>query len=181
MSDYAKIGNLDALKELRTQLVKYCYTINGSLEEADSEIQHILHWLKHDQYRFWQTQMRKADEKLVQAKIDLQSKQHFAKSGPIKGNYSFIDEKRAIVKIQTQLEIASKKVEKIKRSLPQLEKDVHNYKGMVQPLATMAQSSLPKAVTRLDQMIDSIEAYLAAETELNESSMAIAPDEEKDK
>ncbi|MBI9016198.1 MAG: hypothetical protein JEZ07_02940 [Phycisphaerae bacterium] len=178
MSDYAKIGNLDALKELRAQLVKYSHTINNALEEADGEIQHTIFWIKQDQYLFWKTQVRKFTEKLAQAKLVLQNKQRFAQIGQLPANYSFIDEKRAIVKAQGQLDIARKRVDRIKNSLPRLEKDAHNYRGMVQPLAAMAETELPKAYRRLDQMIDSIEAYLATASQENEDSMVIAPEED---
>jgi hypothetical protein len=158
MSGSAKISSVDALRALRVSLCKFAEVAAGALEEAEGEIDRTAQWLKQEQQPYYKTQTRKCSEQLARAKLELKSKQEYMKS-PVGGQYSFVDEKKAVAVAQRRLEEAQQKFEAGKRWIPQIERESYNFKGMVQGLAGALELEIPNARARIDGMIESLQAY----------------------
>lgn len=158
MSGSAKISSVDALKTLRVSLSKFAEVAAAALEEAEGEIDRTTQWLKQEQQPYYKTQTRKYSEQLVKAKLELKTKQEYMES-PVGGQYSHVDERKAIAVAQRRLEEAQKKFEAGKRWIPQIERESYNFKGMIQGLAGAIELDIPNARTRIDGMIEALQAY----------------------
>ena len=145
MSGSAKISSVDALKALRISLTKFAEVAAGAMEEAEGEIDRTTQWLKQEQQPYYKTQTRKCSEQLAKAKLELKTKQEYMKS-PVGGQYSHVDERKAIAVAQRKLEEAQKKFEAGKRWIPQIEKESYNFKGMIQGLAGAIELDIPKTL-----------------------------------
>ncbi|MBN1846031.1 MAG: hypothetical protein JW810_10130 [Sedimentisphaerales bacterium] len=177
MSRFAKVGSLDALKELRTHLCLFSHTAATALEEAGSESQRLLIWLKQTQYRHWKVELRRRTERFQAAKLELKRKQDIETS-PLGGSYSFIDEKKALAAAQRALEEAQRKLKNIQRWIPLLERESLSFRGSAQGLMDLAEVGIPNACAALDRMMDSLEAYLklAPEAQRPEPMAVAAPE-----
>ena len=160
MGRFAKVSSVDTLKELRSNLCIFAHIASNALEEAGSDIQRTLMWLKQDRYRYWKVESRKRSEQYVRAKLELKRKQDIETS-PLGGTYSFIDEKKALAVAQRNLEEAEQTLQNIQRWIPLLEREAYAFRGISQGLMDLVEVEVPNSCAMLDRMIDSLEAYLA--------------------
>lgn len=77
---------------------------------------------------------------------------------------STIDEKKAVARAKAQAEDARERLEKTRRWLVMLERDVSLYKSAMRPVAALVDRDLPDAILRLRNMALALEAYLATPT-----------------
>jgi len=76
------------------------------------------------------------------------------------GSYSHIDQKKSLAIAQQRLEQAERKLQKVQRWIPELEKQKHECRTALQGLANLIEINLPKKRTQIDQMIYSLESYM---------------------
>ncbi len=153
----ANISSVDNLKEFRVGLIKARDALKSSFSEAESDIQRFRNWLVQDQRKHWETIYRKRHEQCQTARRELQRKKN--EKTMLGNRRSFVDEEKAYQKAKFQLEEAEQKLKAIKRWSSILEKEIFNYKGAVQGLASITEESLPKACGNLESMIISLEKY----------------------
>ncbi len=160
MSGQARVGSIDKLKEFRTSLCKFSDSVSAALEEAITDIYRTGVWLEQSQYTYWKSQHHKRNEKYIEAKLALKRRQQM-ETAPGGGHYSYVDEKKAVAAAQRKLEEAEAKLKNIKRWVPLLKKEALSYRSLAQGLATMIETEVPNARSGLDNMIDSLESYMA--------------------
>ena len=159
MSGYARIDNVDALKEFRTRLIKFAETAQVALADAEGEVQRVLVWLETEANTYWSGQIRKRHEAVEKAKDAVRQKKLF--KSPTGSTQSAVEEEKALRMAQKRLEEAEEKLKNVKRYTPRLQKEISIFKGGVQRLATTVSSDIPMAVGRLDRMVAAVEAYAA--------------------
>ena len=175
MKGFARIESVEVLKEFRSVLCKFSERVSTALDEAGSEINRTVRWLKQDQYKHWKSQVRSRAERATQAKLVLQSKQNFQEVAQITKD-SCIDEKKALALAQKKLEEAYEKLANVRRWIPIMEKEAFSYQGLVQGLGNAIETEIPNACAQIDRMIDSLEAYLALATPVDESVTIATPE-----
>jgi hypothetical protein len=160
MSEQAKVSSIFMLKQLRASLGTFAEIASVAIDEAGTDIQHTLRWLREDQYRHWEGQVRTRTEQFVQAKLALKRRQIFdrALSGTTS---SCIDERKALKLAEARLQEAEHKFSRVKAWSQQIDKELSDYRGAVQKLVNAVEVEIPNARARLDKMIDSLEAYVA--------------------
>ena len=160
MSEQARVNSVLMLKQLRASLATFAQIASVAIEEANTDIQRTLRWLREDQYRHWIVQVRARNERFVQAKLALKSKQVFDRT--LAGSpSSCIDERKALALAERRLQEAEYKLGRVKAWSLQIEKELSDYRGAMQKLASTLEVDVPNARARLDNMIDALEAYLA--------------------
>lgn len=160
MGRSANVGSVDTLKKLRGSLCTFAHIASAALEEADSDIQRTLMWLKQDRYLYWKTEARNRSEQFARAKLELNRKKD-TEASPLGGTYSWIDEKKAVAVAKRALEEAEQKIKNIQRWVPQLERQAYSFRGVSQSVKGLVDVEVPNSCALLDRMIDSLEAYLA--------------------
>jgi hypothetical protein len=160
MGQEARIGSVLVLKQLRASLGTFAETATRALEEASTEIQRTRQWLQEDRYRHWKTQFQARSERFAQAKIALKTKEVFDRT--LGGTpSSCVDERKALKIAEARLREAEYKLSRVKAWNQRIEKELSDYRGATQRLASAIEVEIPNARARLDSMIDSLEAYLA--------------------
>ena len=165
----ASITSIDNLKEFRACFIKARESLKSALSEAESELQRIKIWLLQDQRKYWETAYRKRQELFQVARRELQRKK--GETTMLGNRRSFVDEEKAFQKAKFQLEEAENKLKAIKRWAGILDKEIFNYKGMVQGLSNFTQEDIPKACGNLEAMIISLEKYADYTTVDNDDFM----------
>jgi hypothetical protein len=159
MSESARIDSIDALKILRTFLCNFAKKISVAVDEADFDIQDALNWLENDRYPFWKDEVRRRNELLVKAKLELKRKQIMERA--IGGHDSCIDEIRAFAAAQKRFDEAQEKLKKTQSWILNLEKECFDCRGTLQSLANFIRIDLVNYRTKIDHMICSLESYVS--------------------
>jgi len=158
MAESAQVKSLDALKDVRNAIVEYQDITRAALGEANSQVQRTMNWLEHDATSYWKQQIKKQNNRVAQAKAELQRAQL---SASMEGSTrSVITEKKALERAQRRLDYCDKQLQNIKRWLRELDRTVYKFRGQIQQLDNMVEGEAPKAIARLDQMYTSLEQYV---------------------
>ncbi len=162
MSQAAHIESIEKLKDLRVVLCLLAETARTGLLDADSEIQRVNLWLKNEQVRYWKSQIMSRGEMVTRAKIALNQRK--LTKTPLGGHYSCVDEEKALQLARRRLEEAETKLANVQKWNRRLDEEVFEYKGQVQALGRMVDSTLPVAIAHLDRMIEALESYVAVKS-----------------
>ena len=115
-------------------------------------------WLERDQLGYWQSQIKKRQEDLMQARADLH-KRKISQQGS--DAVSDAEQKEALREATRRLRVAEEKLAQIKRLIPFLHHAIDEYHSHSQPLGDHLSGGFEKSVFTLQKMIDSLQAYLA--------------------
>jgi DNA repair exonuclease SbcCD ATPase subunit len=158
MAESAQVKSLDALRDVRDAVVEYQDITRAALGEANGQVQRTINWLENDATAYWKQQIKKQNNRVSQAKAELQRAQL---SASMEGSSrSIITEKKALEREQKRLEYCEQKLQNIKRWLREFDRAVFKFRGQIQQLDNMVEGETPKAIARLDQMYTSLEKYI---------------------
>ena len=90
---------------------------------------------------------------------------------------SAVEEEKALALAQKRLAEAEHKVIAVKRCTAQLQKDYHVYKGAVQRFTSTVEVEVPNAAAHLDNLVEALQAYVAAGPEIRGSTASAASSE----
>lgn len=156
------VSDIGALDEFRRALIRFREELAVAVAEADSEIKSTFIWLERDRMLHWRRSVPRFEEELTSAKTAL-----FRKEMQTMGTGqrpSTIDEKKMVARCKAKVEDARERLERTRRWLATLERDVSLFKGAMSPLNSLVDRDIPDAVLRLRNMALALEAYLATPT-----------------
>jgi hypothetical protein len=159
MSGYARVESVDALRTFRQALIKFAESANVALADAEGEMNRVQVWLDTEQDSYWQGQIRKRREDVERCRDAVRQKKLY--KSPTGNTQSAVDEEKMLKIALNRLEEAEQKLKAVRRYAPRLQKEIQNYKGGVQRLASDVSSDIPLAIARLDKMIATLEMYAA--------------------
>lgn len=155
----ARIENLEALRSVRIALVKFAEEVMTSLADADAELHRTMNWLETEQIAYWRGQEMHRGQAVAQAREAVLAKTAFKTFDG--RTAAAIDEKKALAVAMRQLQEAEAKIAAVKKWAPRLKKEILSYRGAVARLAGDMESDVPLAMAKLDNMVQTLEAYFA--------------------
>lgn len=160
MSRQAKVSSFAVLRRFRASLMTFASVASGALDEAATDLEGTLLWLREDQNRYWKNQVRACSEQYVRAKLALKQREILDRA--LAGSRSScVDERKAVATAEKRLREAEHKLQKVKLWNRQLERESLDFRGGIQRLGSALETDIPNACARLDKMLDSLEAYVA--------------------
>lgn len=168
----AHVEDVDALRQLRTTMIKFAEAASVAMNDAESELRRVLTWLELEQDSYWQQQIRKRHDICERCKEAVRMKKLFKSATG--HQQSAIDEEKALKIALARLEEAQHKLANVKKWRGRLTKEIDIYKGSVQRLTTTVQVDIPLAAGRLSKMIQRLEAYIALKIPMSEALPAEA-------
>jgi hypothetical protein len=172
MDSQARVASLDRFRDFRAAYAKFGDAATQVLIGVDIEIRRMLDWLEKDQVAFWKGEIRRLEDKVNEAKGALHRKRITATFG---GTASDTDEVVALRKAQARLEAAEKKLKAIKQWCQIVEQEVSEYRGPAQVLAAVLDGDVPRALSSLDRMTDTIESYLSTQAPAASEALNFGP------
>jgi hypothetical protein len=172
MSQQARVDSFPMLRRLRASLTTFASIASVALDEANTDLQRTLMWVREAQRRYWKTQVQVRTEQFTRAKLALKQREVLdrALSGT---RSSCVEEKKALKIAEARLREAEQKLRLVAVWTRQLETEALDYRSGVQGLLNAIEAEIPKACAHLDRMVDSLEAYVA----LAPPEMPLAPGE----
>lgn len=158
MSNGVRVESLDGLRQFRAGLCKLAEQAQATVSEVQTELARAEDWLRHTQAQHWKQQLRLRTEAFNQARSALLRKRQ--EKTPAGGRYSCVEEEQAFQRAERRLDEARDKLAAVQRWTRKLDEAAHAYHPAAQRLMTTVAADVPRAVARLDQMTDALEAYL---------------------
>ena len=115
-------------------------------------------WLERDQLGYWQSQVKRRNEEVMQARSDLHRRKISQQGSDA---VSDAEQKEALREATRRLRVAEEKVALVKKLIPQLHHAIDEYHSHSQPLGDHLSGGFEKSLNVLEKMILSLEAYLA--------------------
>lgn len=153
----ASVHSLDALEHFKAAFDKFGDQSRQVLDCVEIEIQRTLDWLEGDQMTFWTAEVRRREEAVTAAKVELNRARMMA----FEDSPSCTDQVVALRKAKLRLEEAEETLKRLKQWCRVVREEVEEYRGRAQRLANLLEASLPQGDALLERMMVSIESYLA--------------------
>jgi hypothetical protein len=158
MSRTANVLSVQTLKDFKNAMINFAEEGRNALGGVDMELRKMRDWLERDQLGYWQAQIKKRQEDLMQARSDLHRKKVSQQGSDA---VSDADEKERLREAQRRLRIAEEKVALVKKLIPMLAHATAEYHSHSQPLGDHLAGGFERALMSLEKMTLSLEAYLA--------------------
>jgi len=158
MSRSANVLSVQALKDFKVAMLNYAEDARNALGGVDMELRRMRDWLERDQYGYWQSQVKRRQEEVMQARSDLHRRKISQQGSDA---VSDAEQKEALREAQRRLHVAEEKVAMIKKLIPQLHHAINEYHSHSQPLGDHLSGGFERSVTGLERMVIALEAYLA--------------------
>ncbi len=160
MSDTARVGSIEAIKEFRVRLMKFAEVCGAVLADAESEVGRTVRWVEVEQQTFWEGQIRKRATDLARAEEALRHKTLYKQFDGTR--QSAVDELKAVEKAKSRLREAHEKLDACRKWSKRLDKESFSFRGATQRFSTILSSEVPAAAAMLTNMLIALEAYAAA-------------------
>jgi hypothetical protein len=173
MSGGAHVGSVDAVRDFRAALVTFAHEAHESLISFDMESRRTLDWLLETQPKFWQQEVRRSDELLTQAKIELER----CRNSRLPGGEapSCMEERKAVDRARHRKQYAEDKFEATRKWGYIANRESIEYSGRANQLTSMFDAQFPAAIALFERVLNSLEAYLAVSHD-NGSATGVAED-----
>jgi hypothetical protein len=159
MSRSANVLSTQTLADFKITLCNFGEEARNALSGVEMELRRTRDWLERDQLGYWQAQVKRRQEELMQARADLH-KRKISQQGS--DAVSDTEQKEALREAQRRLRIAEEKVELIKKKLiPFLHHEIAEYHSHAQPLGDHLAGGFERSVAAMEKMIIALESYLA--------------------
>jgi hypothetical protein len=158
MSRSANVLSTQALKDFKVVMANFAEEARNSLGGVDMELRRMRDWLERDQLGYWQAQVKKRSEDLMQARADLHRRQLSQQGSDA---VSDADQKEALREAQRRLRVAEEKVALVKRLIPQLQHAIDEYHSHSQPLGDHLAGGFERSMASIEKMITALASYLA--------------------
>ena len=160
MSQQARVDSFSLLRQFRASLATFASVAAVALDEASTDIQRTLLWLREDRNRYWKAQVQTRTQQYTRAKLALKQREVLDRA--VAGTHSSCVEERRAVKIaEKRLREAEEKFKLVRIYSNQIEKESLDYKGTIHGLVNAIEAEIPNACASLDRMVDSLEQYVA--------------------
>jgi hypothetical protein len=158
MSRTANVLSVQTLKDFKVVMCNFAEEARNSLSGVDMELRRMRDWLERDQLGYWQAQIKRRQEAVMEARADLHRRKISQQGSEA---VSDSDQKEALREAQRRLAAAEDKLAVVKRLIPFLHHAIDEYHSHSQPLGDHLSGGFEKSVFSLEKMIGSLEAYLA--------------------
>jgi hypothetical protein len=121
------------------------------------EARRTVQWLQHDRRNYWQEQIKRRREQVAIAKAEV-FRRKIAKTADYTPAYS--EQKENLRKAEASLHEAEMRSALVKKWEPLLQQAILEYHGSSRRISDLASGDVPRALVKLERMIDALEAYL---------------------
>ena len=159
MSRSARVTSIDALPLLAAALQRFRSEGAGAVDDVASEVRRALEWIHHDRKEYWTTELRRAEDALSQARVQLQ--QAIAVRSVGDRAPSCVDEKRAVERAKRRAETARRKLQAVHHWSIVLDRAADDFRRSHMQFATWIDIDVSRGVVALNNMSESLVTYIS--------------------
>jgi hypothetical protein len=158
MSGSARIQSIDAVGLLAGALRRFAEESSTALIDLELELNRALQWIREDRRDYWADQVRRAWEKIDQARQELDRCLATAVADQRPSCY---EERKALERAKRRLRLAEEKVAAVRRWTHTADRESLQFRVALGQLSGWLQADFPQAITSLGRMTNALETYVA--------------------
>ena len=152
----ANVKSIEAIRNFKADLQTYNDSLRQTLDMLTSELTRAVGYFESDRSAYWPAQVRKASDKVAEARINLERCQVTTRPGEGPSCY---DEKKALARAKERLAYAEDRVKATKKWLVVVRKEVDEFRSRMAQLSFLTESELPRSVALLERLASRLERY----------------------
>ncbi len=158
----ANIRDTKAILDAKAVIVKAARSIASVIEESQADSERFAMWLAGEAQSGWERQVRLRTTRLNEARSELMRKQMqpTADGRPP----STVDERKAVSRAEAALASAEDRLRRTRYWVMEYPRVLANFRAGMGSLGTFVDQVAPAAVSALNRMAESVDAYLAAQS-----------------
>lgn len=156
MAKSAHITSTEAVAALRTALLQFVAEAQHALTALQLEARRPVEWLDHDRTLYWPREMRKASDRVAEARLELQ-RCEMTISG--EDRRACVQEKKQLQKAKARLEMTEERIRTVRRWKFEMKKAVEDFETQLARVQRYLENDIPIAAAELQRMILALEAY----------------------
>ena len=159
MNSGAHVESIDAVREFLAALHTFAHEVRDAMGSFDLEVQASLEALVQGEPAFWQHELRKSDEAVSRAKIELER----CRASKLPGGEarSCVEERKQLERVRLKRQYIEDKLDAVRKWGHQVRPQVDEYSARATQLSTVMDTEFPKAVLMLNRVLDALENYTA--------------------
>ncbi len=155
MADRANVQSIDALKEAKAALAAFAEDVGAVLANVDSDVARMGQWVTMERPSHWKREIRRREDDANRARQEISRKILVSTPEPA----STVLERKALARCVRRVEEAQKRAENSRRWAGTWDKQSLLARGALAALAEHIRADIPRAIARIDRMIESLQAY----------------------
>ena len=156
MSKPANVKSIDAIRRFKVEVKEFETSLRQTLELLGVELRRAVDYFETDRAVYWPAQLRRASDRLAQARIDLERCQ--VTTRPDEGP-SCYEEKKALLKAKRRLQLSEEKVRATKKWLRIVRHESEEFQSRTAQLAYLVEHESPRAQALLENVAHKLETY----------------------
>ncbi|MDA0660744.1 MAG: hypothetical protein O2931_02165 [Planctomycetota bacterium] len=157
MSKQANVRSLESVRNFRHELNEFTHVMAQIVEELVHSCQQGVDWMETDRMSHWPAQVRRSSDQLAEARVNLERCQMTIRPGE---RAPCTEEKKALEQAVERLRLCEEKVRITRHWLQVVRHEADDFRTALAKTTHMADVDLPLALTRLDEIIVKLEAYV---------------------
>ncbi len=156
MTQRADVRSVDGLKELRSAVLVFLESVRNALAAADTDAYRRMRWVEEEVPARWREELKKRQAQFAEARVVLYRKQ----LGPAKDQQPHTEARFAFERAKKRVDEAEEKLREAQRWAQRLDRALVKLRGGTAPLGSFTDVQMQRAVSRLDALVEAVEAYL---------------------
>ena len=156
MSRSAHVTSIEAVAEFKAATQQFEADVRDGLMTLQLESQRAIDWIENDRATYWLHQVRKAAERVNEARNNLERAQLSIRAD---GKPSCYHEKKELALAQKRLRYAEEKVQNVCRWRRRLQHEEDEFHGKMGRMSQIIDVDLLRALAALDRIVEALERY----------------------
>lgn len=176
MSGNVQVTSIEAVKDFAPALANMQEELKAVISSLQIEMQRAISWVEQDRPRYWQTQVKRAFDKVAETRTALTTCQMRTVAGR---HPSCIEEKVAHANAKRRLEFCQDQINVVKKWAVKIHHEADELRGRMAGVQRLAESDITKSLALLANIVESLERYAGIyQGPISETEPPIAPKSE---
>ena len=149
----ANVASIEVLRTIRLALQQFQVEAENALTQLEIEGRRPVAWIDSDRTLYWPSEVRKASDRLSEARIALQRAE--ATTSAEESKYAY-DERKALEKTKHRLRLCEEKVQAVQKWRVVIHKETDEFRVQVSKLRRYLESDFAKAIAHLGRMAEAL-------------------------
>jgi hypothetical protein len=150
--------SLEAPTRFAAVLREFRQSARQDLESTRMNVRAAVEWVQRDRKAYWTRHLRRSEQRVQEAKINLQSCLTFRRVGEQRP--SCIEEKRYLERCQRRLTLCRERLEAVAHFSRVVDRAAFEFQGGITELARWLETDADRAAAELDRLLRALEEYL---------------------
>jgi chromosome segregation ATPase len=161
MASSANVTSIDAIRQIRLALQQFQTDAQNALMQLELEGRRPVAWIDGDRAPYWEREVRKASDRLSEARIALEKAEVTTSAEETKYAY---DERKALEKAKRRLRLCEEKIQKVKRWRSVIHKETEVFQAQLAKLQRYLEHDLTQSIAALGRMAEALDRYIRLES-----------------